>query len=61
MLDNLMARKPKPPKDWVPFSIRFDKETRDQLERAAAADMRPTGHLVLKIVTDWLKENGYRK
>jgi hypothetical protein len=58
---DLMARKPRPPKDWAPFSIRFDKETREQLEQAAADDMRPIGHLVIKIVTDWLKAKGYRK
>jgi len=57
-----MAKAPKKPvKVWPPFSVRFDSDIREGLEKAAKKDRRPVSQLVQKIVADWLEESGFLK
>jgi predicted HicB family RNase H-like nuclease len=41
------------------FGFRIDPQLKDALERAAEADSRSVSSLVIKILTDWAKSNGY--
>ncbi len=43
----------------TPIGVRVSLETKDALARAAKDDLRSMASLVEKILTDWLKENGY--
>ncbi len=43
----------------LPVSIRLQPNTKQALEKAAAADMRSTSSLIEKVLTDWLKKNGH--
>jgi hypothetical protein len=58
-----MARKPlKPvPKKPPPTSIRFESHVKAALEKAAKADSRSVTSLVTKLVTDFLKAEGFLK
>jgi hypothetical protein len=42
-------------------STRFTPAVRSALDKAAEADTRTTSSLIQKIVTEWLKENGFLK
>ena len=42
-----------------PLGIRFEDQEQDALERAAAADQRPTSAMGRKIITDYLREKGW--
>jgi hypothetical protein len=42
-------------------STRFTPSVRAALDKAAAADTRTTSSLIQKIVTEWLKANGFLK
>ncbi len=41
------------------LSFRIDAEMKDALERAATEDSRSVSSLIIKILTDWLRERGY--
>lgn len=41
------------------LSFRIPPEVKDALARAASNDQRSVSSLVLKILTDWLRQNGY--
>ncbi len=43
------------------LGVRVKPETKKALEKAAAADMRSLSSLIEKILTEWLKANGYLK
>lgn len=43
------------------MGLRIFPSTKKALEKAAADDSRPVASLVEKIITDWLKANGYLK
>lgn len=42
-------------------SVRFSEEIKAALTQAAADDTRSQSSMIEKIVTDWLKSNGYLK
>jgi len=50
----------KNPKD-APLGLRVPSEVKHALERAAINDDRSVASLVLKIVTEWLRERKYLK
>jgi hypothetical protein len=43
----------------LPVSFRLPPDTKAALEKAARDDARSTSSLMEKLVTDWLKQNGY--
>lgn len=43
------------------LGVRLHPETKAALERAAKADMRSVSSLVEKVLTEWLRTNGYLK
>jgi hypothetical protein len=43
------------------LGIRVAPDTKAALERAAEEDMRSLSSLVEKILTEWLRDNGYLK
>lgn len=45
----------------APISFRVTPELKAALEKAAAADSRSLSSLIMKVLTDWSKENGYLK
>jgi hypothetical protein len=45
----------------MPVGVRLEPEVKDALERAAKADMRKVSTMASKILTEWLKDNGYLK
>lgn len=45
------------PKRLRPFSVRFDDELLDELQRHAARDDRAVSTLIYRIVKDWLAAN----
>jgi uncharacterized protein (DUF1778 family) len=44
-----------------PIGVRLENEERKALERAAKADERPPSALVRKILSAWLRDNGWLK
>ena len=42
-----------------PLGVRLPPDVKAALERAAAADLRSQSSMAEKIITDWLKANGY--
>ena len=44
-----------------PISIRLLPSTKAALEKAARADERPVTAMAAKILSDWLKANGFLK
>lgn len=42
-----------------PLSVRLPLDVKAALERAAAADLRSQSSMVEKILTEWLRQNGY--
>jgi len=44
-----------------PMSFRLPQETKDAIEKAAKDDVRSVSSLVEKILTKWLRDNGYLK
>ncbi len=51
----------KPDKQTVITTMRFDPEIRAALDEAAKADRRSVSSLVMKILEDWLRQNGWLK
>jgi hypothetical protein len=47
--------------DDTPVSVRFDKDVRAALEKAAKEDRRPISHMINKLVADGLKAQGFLK
>ena len=45
----------------VPTTMRFDPVIKAALERAAKEDRRSASSLTMKILEDWLRENGFLK
>lgn len=45
----------------TPISFRFTAEKKAALEKAAEGDSRSLSSMIDKILTDWLKSNGYLK
>ena len=45
----------------VVTTMRFDPELKAALEKAAKDDGRSVSSLVMKILSDWLKEKGWLK
>lgn len=45
----------------TPLGVRLDEDVRKALTKAAADDSRSVSSLLSKIVSDWLKANGYLK
>jgi hypothetical protein len=45
----------------APIGVRLPPATKKALESAAKDDSRPVAALAQKIITDWLKANGYLK
>jgi len=45
----------------TPVSFRFAPEKKSALEQAAEDDSRSLSSMIDKILTDWLKANGYLK
>jgi hypothetical protein len=45
----------------APISVRLLPATKAALEKAALADDRPISVLAQKIISDWLKANGFLK
>ena len=43
----------------LPLGIRLETSERAALDRAAIADQRPLSALGRRIITDWLKQNGW--
>lgn len=43
------------------LGIRVQPETKAALEKAAKDDMRSLSSLIEKVLTEWLRENGYLK
>lgn len=43
------------------LGVRLQPETKAALEKAAKADMRSVSSLVEKVLTEWLRSNGYLK
>ncbi|PVA08469.1 hypothetical protein DC366_19090 [Pelagivirga sediminicola] len=43
----------------VPISFRLPADTKQALEKAAKDDSRSVSSLLDKLVSDWLKEQGY--
>lgn len=43
----------------VPISFRLSAETKQALEKAAKDDSRSVSSMLDKLVSDWLKEQGY--
>jgi hypothetical protein len=44
-----------------PIGIRFEQRERDALDRAANHEERAISDLIRRIVTRWLKDNGWFK
>lgn len=44
-----------------PIGVRLDPDERAALEKAAAADDRSMSALARKILSDWLRKNGWLK
>jgi hypothetical protein len=49
------------PTDKPVVFVRFAPETKKALKKAAAADMRSASSLVEKVMTEWLRQNGFLK
>jgi hypothetical protein len=45
----------------TPVSFRFTAEKKAALEKAAEDDSRSLSSMIDKVLTDWLKSNGYLK
>ena len=45
----------------LPTSVRFPADVKAALEKAAADDTRSVSSMIEKVMTDWLKKNGYLK
>lgn len=43
----------------TPLGVRIEVETKQALEKAAKADRRSMASLVDKVLTDWLRANGF--
>jgi len=43
----------------VPISFRLDADKKEALEKAAKDDARSVSSMLDKLVSDWLKNNGY--
>lgn len=43
----------------TPLGVRLPADTRQALEKAAAADHRSMSSLIEKVLTEWLASNGY--
>lgn len=43
------------------LGVRVQPQTKAALEKAAEADMRSVSSLIEKILTEWLRANGYLK
>ncbi len=43
----------------APLGFRVDPEMKAALERAASQDQRSVSSLILKILSDWLRQNGH--
>lgn len=54
-----MGRPPVQTPKSLPMSFRLPPETKAAAEKAAAADSRSVASLVEKLLTDFLKKNGY--
>lgn len=42
-----------------PLGVRLPPDVKAALEKAAATDLRSQSSMAEKIITDWLKANGY--
>jgi hypothetical protein len=42
-----------------PLGFRVEPEVKDALEKAAKADMRSVSSLIEKILSEWLRANGF--
>jgi len=45
----------------TPLGVRLDEDVRKALTKAAKDDSRSISSLISKIITDWLRANGYLK
>ncbi|MEK4034269.1 hypothetical protein WOC76_12605 [Methylocystis sp. IM3] len=54
-----MAKEQK--KEPIITTMRFDPTLKAALEKAAKADQRSLSSLVMKVLSDWAKENGWLK
>lgn len=45
----------------APISFRLAADKKKALEKAAADDSRSVSSMIEKVLTDWLKANGYLK
>jgi hypothetical protein len=48
-------------KNPLPVSFRLPAEVKAATEKAAAEDHRSVSSLIEKVLTDWLRKNGYLK
>jgi hypothetical protein len=56
-----MTRVPKPAAPLIATSVRFDPRVKAAIDKAAEADARSASGLIQKVMTDWLKLNGFLK
>lgn len=54
-----MGRPPLPNPKPLPVSVRLPASVKEAAEKAAAADTRSLSSLLEKVLTDYLKKNGY--
>jgi uncharacterized protein (DUF1778 family) len=64
-MSRAVVKKPKPKKKpepkGAPLGFRVPSDIKDALEQAAEADGRSVSSLCLRVLTQWLKENGFLK
>lgn len=56
-----MGRPPSPNPKPLPVSVRLPEAVKAAAEKAAADDTRSLSSLIEKLLTDFLKKNGYLK